>query len=346
MTEKFLAGMVALSLGLLPASPVFAAKKRASRTRYKTPITHPVILWARTLSASDDIEQKKVAAFKLSQYSQPIYQEEAITSLTNCMKGDNAHLKVLCAKAMGKAGNQSRAESIRKVLLEVYKNDPTLRDTLVRTFTVRKDGSKSVQDALLETLQASTNSQEALALLNYFQQSGEGLRGDTFIEVFKRFSDDKVRRAAVKVLAEHASGEPQVVDLLAVCAESMNTPLALNCLAGLQLQARKDSTRTWAALEKTLESSDPDVLLATLDVINVLPENPNPKIAKRLIEIIAETDDTDILDKSVLALGVAGDHTQPIVDTLFSLMSKSDTEEGTKIHVALVMGRQADLFPD
>ena len=88
------------------------------------------------------------------------------------------------------------------------------------------------------------------------------------------------------------------------------------------------------------------MLLATLDVINVLPENPNPKIAKRLIEIIAETDDTDILDKSVLALGVAGDHTQPIVDTLFSLMSKSDTEEGTKIHVALVMGRQADLFPD
>jgi hypothetical protein len=335
-----------LLIGSLFFSPTVDAAKKKARRRPLKPVTHPVILWSRTLSETTDAEQKKVAAFKLSQYSQPIYQDSVISTLLSCMKDPDVSIRILCAKAMGRAGNQSKKGSIRSALVETYKNDPSLRETLVRTFIAREENSKEVQDLLVETLKQSTESHEMLVLLSYFYECGENVRPDVFVDVFNKTSDERVKRWAIKVLGEQGNGEPQVVELLATCAESKDTPLALNCLSGLQLQSRKDSVRTWAALEKTIESSDPDMLVATLDVLNVLPENANPKITQRLIEIIGETDDGELIDKAVLGLGVSGDHSQAAVETLHKLLKDPESEESTKIHAALVLGKQAGQLPE
>ncbi|NDG28024.1 MAG: hypothetical protein EB120_12740 [Proteobacteria bacterium] len=346
MTQSYrnvlVAGLVLFTLCL---SSTGLAAKRKSRRRPLKPVTHPVILWSRTLSETTDPEQKKIAAFKLSQYSQPIYQDSVISTLISCMKDSDVQIRVLCAKAMGRAGNQSKKSFIRSALIETYKNDPSLRETLVRTFIARGEDAKEVQDLLLGTLKESTDSHEMLVILSYFYECGENVGPDAFIAVFNKTSDERVKRWAIKVLGENGNGEAQVVELLAQCAESKDTPLALNCLSGLQLQARKDSVRTWAALEKTIESSDPDMLVATLDVLNVLPENSNSKITTRLIEIIGETDDGDLIDKAILGLGVSGDHSEAVVDTLYKLLKESNTEESTKIHAALVLGKQAVSVP-
>lgn len=325
--------------------PAEARKKRAQR-RYKNPITHPVVLWSTTLSETSDPDEKKVAAFKLSQYSQPIYQDSVITTLIGCLKDSDVQIRILCAKAMGKAGNQSRRPAIRAALIEAFNSDPSLRETLVRTFMTREDSSKEVQDLLLTTLEKSTDSHETLALLAYFYELGGNLPSAPFISLFNRSSNDKVRRWSTKVLAEHSDGEPAVVELLATCAESKDTPLALTCLSGLQLQSRKDSVRTWAALEKTMESSDPDMLMATLDVINALPERPSSLITKRLIELMAETDDLELIDKAILALGVAGDQSETVIDTLQKVLKDKESQESTKIHAALVLGKQASQSPE
>ncbi|NBX75941.1 MAG: HEAT repeat domain-containing protein [Proteobacteria bacterium] len=322
-----------------------ASKKRARRKNLK-PITHPVVLWSRTLAETEDPEQKKVAAFKLSQYSQPIYQDSVISTLLNCLKDPDEQIRILCAKAMGRAGNQSKKSSIRSALLETFKSDPSLRETLVRTFTTRADDSKEVQGALLEALNKSSDAHETLALLTYFYECGEGVRPDPFVAVFNKSDNERIKRWAIKVLAEHGSGENAVVELLASCAESQDTPLALTCLSGLQSQSRKDSSRTWAALEKTIESSDPDMLIATIDVLNVLPERVNSPMTKRLIEIIAETDDGELVDKAVLALGVCGDESQGLVETLQRLLGDTKQPESTKIHAALVLGKQAGMYAD
>lgn len=331
---------------VLSVSAEGAKKNRPKKRRNLKPITHPVILWSRTLSETEDPEQKKVAAFKLSQYSQPIYQDSVISTLLTCLKDPDEKIRILCAKAMGNAGNQSKRGLIRGALLETFKADPTLRESLVRTFTTRNDDSKEVQSALLDALSKSSDAHETLALLTYFYECGEGVRPDAFVEVFNKSDNERIKRWAIKVLAEHGSGENSVVELLATCAESQDTPLALTCLSGLQNQSRRDSSRTWAALEKTIESSDPDMLMATIDVLNVLPERINSPMTKRLIEIIGETDDGDLVDKAVLALGVCGDRSQGLVDTLKNLLSDSKQPESTKIHAALVLGKQAGLFAD
>src|SRR5690606_34295995 len=69
-------------------------KKRARR--YYPPVTHPVVLWARTLKTSTDIEARKVAAFKLSAYTQPIFQEEVVSALLDCIGDEDIKIRVWC----------------------------------------------------------------------------------------------------------------------------------------------------------------------------------------------------------------------------------------------------------
>lgn len=345
LTFLFLSSLALACLLVSPTESWAGSKKRA-RKKYLKPITHPVILWSRTLSETQDPEQRKIAAYKLSQYSQPIYQESVISVLISCLKDTDVHIRVLCAKAMGRAGNQSKKSSLRTALIAAFKEDPSLRETLTRTFIRRGDNSKEVTDLLLETLSKSTDTHETLTLLSYFYELGESIEPDTFIQVFNKSDNDKVKRWAIKVLAEHGNGEPTVIDALATCAESKDTPLALTCLSGLQSQSRKDSARTWSALEKTLESSDPDMLIATLDVLNVLPERVNSPMAKRLIEIISEADEGELIDKAVLGLGVCGDQSLAVVETLQRLLTDKSSQESTRIHAALVLGKQASLQPE
>lgn len=325
------------------------AKKTKQRKRryYGPPPTHPVLLWARTLSQSEDREQRKVAAFKFSQYSQPIFQNEAVNSLLKCLKDTDFEIKVLCTKAMGRAGNKSHAESIRTALVDLLKADPAVRNTVVRAFITRGDETPMVQEILLDSLKNTKDHEEQLAHLKYFEAhgSGSGKFTDTLISIYKSSDNTKVKSAIVSALSTRSSAQDGVIELLAQCVESSETPLVLNCLAGLQQQAKTDA-RAWAAVEKTIQSDDSDVLLATLDVLTALPESKNPKIAGRLVEIISDVEEDDTLEKAVLSLGVCGDHSQLIVDTLHGLLEKKTSPEGIRVAAALVLGKQADLFPE
>lgn len=333
--------LIGLYVSMVGSDPAFA--RRRHRVSYAN-VTHPVVLWSRTLSESTDLEQRKVAAFKLSQYTQTLYQDEVTNTLTKCIKDPDTHIKVLCAKAMGRAGNQSRHAEIRKTLLDVYKNDASLRNTLVRTFITRKENSREVHDQLLDSLKKSTDQEEQVVLLTYFELYGMPSDTDSLIEVYKQSTNAKIQRSAVKVISERAQGQEHVVSLLAACSESKDTPLALTCLSGLRQQAKTDS-KAWMAVEKVVESSDPDVLMAALDVVQVLPSSPNAKISKRLVELVTGTEDPELLDRSVHALGVCGDHSEPVVDALLQLMDKK-SDEGTRISAALVLGKQGTSFAD
>jgi len=326
-----------------------AKKKRKSsgqRTkRYTGP--HPVVLWSKTVAESSDQEQRKVAAFKLSQYSQTIYQESIVNVLIKCMKDPDHQIKVLCAKAMQRAGNAGQADWVRKAMMETYNSDPTLRNTLVRAFTIRKDNKDSVHDTFLKTLKNTDDDEERLVLLGYFEEVGTGNQkfADALVDLYKKTGNPKVQRAVVEALATRAQGQDAVADLMATCAVSKDTPLALNCLSGLQSQARKDP-RVWPAVQKTVESSDPDVLMATLDVINAMPESPKKEISTRLVEILEDFEDSEIQEKAVLALGVAGDHSEPVVKALQKTLDDNSMDEGVRIAAALVMGKQAESFPE
>jgi hypothetical protein len=116
-------------------------------------------------------------------------------------------------------------------------------------------------------------------------------------------------------------------------------------LAGLQVQAKKDA-KTLLAVEKTIESTDPDVILASLELIQSLPESPNPKISERLIELIESASDTDVLEKSVLALGVCGDFSEETVKALQKSLEKKELDEGIRISAALSLGKQAGKFSE
>lgn len=338
----YLGGLVTVSLLVMAVNPDLAFARKRKRNPYSK-VTHPVILWSRTLSESQDLEQRKIAAFKLSQYTQPIFQEEATNILIKCIKDPDTHIKVLCTKAMGRAGNQSRVVEIRKALIDVYKSEPSMRSTLVRTFLTRKENSRDVHDLLLDYLKKTTDQDELLVLISYFELYGLPSDTDTFVDLYKENSNPKIQRSAVKVISEKAQGQESVVSLLALCSESKDTPLALTCLSGLRQQAKTDS-KTWFAVEKVIESSDPDVLMAALEVIQVLPANANPKISKRLVELVTSSDDPEVLDRTVHAIGVCGDQSEPVVDALLSLMEKK-TDEGTRISTALVLGKQAVNFP-
>jgi hypothetical protein len=324
-----------------------ALAKKRKRRHYGPSPTHPVLLWARTLSESKDREERKVAAFKLSQYSQPIFQDEAIKALIKCTKDTDVELKVLCTKAMGKAGTKSNSESIRKVLVERYQDDPSLRNTIVRTLIVRQDNTTAIHDTLLDSAKKSTNTDELLALLIYFEIYGSG--SDKFVDVlsdiYKRNEDIKVKRSVVKALGDRAHGQDGVIAIFSQCAETKDTPLLLTCLSGLQQQGKTDA-RTWTALEKTVASEDPDVLMAALDVINVLPEKTNVNISDRLVQIATGSEDPDLQEKAVLALGVCGDQSKPVVDLLQKLLTKKDSDEGLRVAAALILGRQAGAAPE
>lgn len=323
------------------------AKRRKKARRYGPPPTHPVVLWARTLSESTDREQRKIAAFKLSQYSQPIFQYEVIHTIEKCMKDQDIELRALCVKAMGRAGTQASSDSIRQALLERYKADPTIRNTVVRTFIVREDRSNAVQDTLLDALKNSKDEDETLVLLKYFESYGSGSEPftETLVGVYRKNDNDKIKSAVVTALSARARGQDPVIALFAECTESHNTPLVLDCLAGLQQQGKRDP-RTWTAIEKTMQSDDPDVLMASLDVINSLPETQNAKVSARLIELVDKTDDDDLQEKIVLALGVCGDGSEATVGILQRLLQEKSTDDGVRTAAALTLGKQGDQFPD
>jgi len=320
-------------------------RRRAPQKRYTGP--HPVVLWSRTLSESEDQEQRKVAAFKLSQYSQTIYQESIINTLIKCMKDTDTQIKVLCAKAMQRAGNAGQAEWVRKAMLETYNSDPSLRNTLVRAFIVRKDGTDKPHDTFLKALKNSSDPEEQVVLLSYFEECGNGSGKfvDTLVDMYNKNDNTKTQRAVVEALATKAQGQDAVAGLMIACSTSKDTPLALTCLSGLQSQAKKDP-KAWPAIQKTIESSDPDVLMATLDVISALPETPKKEISTRLVEIIDDFEDSEIQEKAVLALGVCGDHSEPVVKMLQKTLDDTGLDEAVRIAAALVMGKQAESFPE
>ncbi len=330
-------------LCVLFSSPSLAKKKH--RKRHLTPITNPLVLWARTLTGSTDAEEKKRAAFKFSQYTQTIYQEEAIRALLDCLKEQDITLRVLCTKALGKAGSAGRNESIRKALLETFKNDPVLKMAITNTFIKRKDLSKETHDTLLASLKNEGDSEVLISLLSYFEQFGQAGDMDAVIEVYQKSKNVRVRRGAIKTLSERSQGQDAVVDILAGCSLDKDTPLALNCLSGLQAQARSNP-KAITAVEKTIMTGDPDVLLSTMDVINVFPEQPSPTLSKRLIEIIEGSEDPELTEKAVLSLGVVGNQSEALIATLTKTLKNPSLSEGIHIASALVLGKQAVFFPD
>ncbi len=264
------------------------------------------------------------------------------------MKDTDVQIKVLCAKAMSRAGNAGQGEWVRKAMLDTYSNDPSLRNTLVRAFTVRKDGANpNVHDTFLKSLKNTSDAEEQLALLAYFEECGSGNQKfvDAMTELYQKSDNIKIQRAVIEALATKGQGQESVGNLMATCAVSKDTPLALNCLSGLQSQARRDP-RAWPAVQKTIESSDPDVLMATLDVINAMPETPKKEISSRLVEIVEDTEDSEIQERAVLALGVCGDHSEPIVKVLRKTLDDDGVDESVRIASALVIGKQAESFPE
>lgn len=334
MTNKLFLCLTILLIFSLPCNA------KSKRKRYSTPITHPILLWARTLSGSTDAEEKKRAAFKLSQYTQNIYQEEAIKALMDCLKETDITLRVLCTKALGRAGTAAKNEQIRKTLIETYKNDPVLKNAIINTLIKRKDISKETHDFLLNTLKNANEAEEIQGLLSYFEQFGLASDTETLVSTYKKNENPRVRRAAIKAMTEKSQGQEEVVEILSLCALDKDTPLSLNCLSGLQAQA-KNSPKAISSVEKTIQSSDPDVLLATLDVINALPTQKNEVISKRLVEIITTTEDADVNEKAVLSLGVVGDHSEAVTTALISSLKNKSVSEGIQIAAALVLGKQA-----
>ncbi len=321
-----------------------ARRKRA----YRGPLpTHPVILWSRTIDESKDAEARKVAAFKLSQFSQPIFQTKVVSTLITCTTDSDVQIKVLCTKALGGVRSASQEEKVREVLMSQYGAESVLKNTIVRVFISRKDVHPSVQKLLLDSLFKTEDTEETLVLLSYFQSfdAPNAELADRLVDLYEKRSNIKVRRAIVRVLDAKAKGQDKVIELLAKCAQERDTPLALVCLGGLQTQAKKDE-RAWAAVQKTILSSDPDVLLATLDVINALPETKNPVVSHRLVELIEDAEDPDVQEKAVLALGVCGDQSEETVKMLQKVFKNDQSEEATRIAAALTLGKQAALLPD
>ena len=302
-----------------------------------------MVLWARTLNESTDRAQRRVAAYKLSQYSVNLVNSQVVDAVVKCSEDPDVEIKILCTKALAHSGSNANQEAVRKVLLERYKKDPVLKDTVVRAFIVRKDASPSVQDAFIDEMKKnSTSLDHRLILLTYFEQFGVGSSNlmDKLVDQFQKDENIRLRRAIAKVLAARAQGQDSVVGLFAQCSEAKDTPLALNCLDGLRLQGKKDS-RVWGAVEKAIQSTDNDMMMATLDVINSLPEAPNATISARLVEVMKDTEDPDIQEKAALALGVAGDHSEIIVNSLLKFIDDKETDDSVRIASVLVLGRQA-----
>ncbi len=338
--------LVALTF-LFPAQEASARRRRGGKRVKQTPVTHPMILWSRTVSESKDLEQRRVAAYKLSQYSQRIFPSGVVTTLIACVKDSDVQIKVFCTKAMGNAGTSAHSDSIRAALLDRFHNDAMLRNTVVRAFVARKDSGPEVQEEFLNALKNADKEEDRLALLGYFEQFGipSDKLVDDLAKTFAKNEDSKTRRAIVRVLSEKGRGQAQLVELLASCAASKDTPLILMCLSALQSQAKNDK-RSWEAAEKSIVSDDPDVLMASLDLMNVLPETTNTKISSRLLDIISNTDDPEIQEKAILSLGATGDRSEVIVKTLMKILEEASYDESIQIAAGLSLGQQATAFPE
>ena len=186
---------------------------------------------------------------------------------------------------------------------------------------------------------------EVLPALEYFERFGNSKTIEPLVALYGKTDNVKIKRGVVKAISEHGQGQDSVISLLSDCVDSRDTTLVLNCLSALQIQAKKDS-KTLLAVEKTLQSSDPDVILATLELIQSLPESPNEKISTRLIELIEENSDTDVLEKSILALGVCGDYSETAVKTLQKSLEKKELDEAIRVSAALSLGKQSGKFPE
>ena len=303
--------------------------------------TAPVILWARTLATSTDHEQRQKAAFKLSQYSQPISQDGIISTLIGCLRDPNPTLRALCAKAMRKAGlkNKKQAENVRQALLAAFGEDPTLTIPITRTWTARGDDSPPVYTTLLNVLEGVKDEKTAAALLEYFEKFGQGdARFVTaVVEVFNRFSDPMIARRAAQALANRAQGQDIVVTTLLKCLKQSDTVLTLTCLGGLEQQGKKDA-RVASAVEETLKSSDPDVLLASLEIIGALPPSRSPLLTERLLEILQNTDDPDLEEKAILALEISGDGRNAVAVELRNKLRDIDSPQSARVAAALALG--------
>lgn len=346
MNNKLIATLLVTVMIFLAPASAEARKKNKTRRRTGPPPTHPMMLWARTLNESTDRAQRRVAAYKLSQYSVNIVSSQVVDAVVKCSEDPDVEIKILCTKALAHSGSNANQEAIRKVLLTRYK-DPALKDTVVRAFIARKDASPAVQDAFVDELKKEPSLDHKLILLTYFEQFGVGTSGlmDKLVEAFQKDENIRLRRSIAKVLAARAQGQDSVVGLFAQCSEAKDTPLALICLDGLRLQGKKD-VRVWAAVEKAIQSSDTDMMMATLDLINSLPEAPNASISARLVEVMKDTEDPDIQEKAALALGVAGDHSETIVNTLLKYIDDKETDDSVRIASVLVLGRQAVMISE
>jgi hypothetical protein len=329
---------------LLICEPVLAKKKK--RRSSGPPLTHPVVLWSRILSENKDFDERKKAAFKLSKYSQPIFQIEVINTLLKCADETNIDIKVLCTIALSNANKAIYQETIQKKLIDIYQKNPELKNTIVKVFINRKDNSPKVHDFLLDNFKEDATSDELLTQLRYFELFGNGSDKlvDVLSNIYNKKDNLKVKTSIVKVLGERGKGQAQVIELLSQCCDSKDTPLQLTCLSSLQSQAKKDP-KVWLVVTKTIQSADSDVLLATLELIHSLPPTPNPKIALRLDDIIKSVDDSDVQEKAILALGICGDKNPDMVQHLIKILKDKSAPEASRVASALVVGNQspADL---
>lgn len=329
------------------AEPSVASSKKKRKKRYLPPVTHPVLLWARTISKSEDMAERKKAAFKLSAYTQPISHEEVVKTLLTCSKDSDVEIKVFCTKALRKAGLRSHSERVRNELIQLYRKDESLRPTIIGTLVARQEADPEVHDLLLESVKEMKATEDLLDLLQYFEKFGSG--SDGFVaalsSVYEKTESSKVKRAIVKAIGTRGRGQDSVIALLSQCSQSKDTPLALNCLASLQAQGPKDK-RAVSAVESTVESDDPDVLDASFDLLGAMPESPNTKITSRLLALVEDLEDPQLLEKAVLALGIVGTHTEEVVAALQKALEHKDSDEPVRVAAALVLGKQTELFPE
>lgn len=319
-----------------------------SRHRSRGPLpAHPTALWAKTISESKDQAARLQAAFKFSRYSQPIYQEPHVRALISCTSDPVLEMRVYCVMALAKANQQKHTEIVREALLARFKKDPALRGTITRALRTREDNSPEVLETLMAALGKTQSPDEINALLDYFHSLGEGT--DSFVQslvtVYRNNKDSKIRRDVIKTLAERAQGQDAVVALFSECATDSHTPLALLCLSGLQTQAKNDK-RALQAVEKAIHSDDPDMVLASLEVIQSMPETRHPEISSRLLQLIRDSEDSELQEKAIVALGASGDQSQKVVEELIEILSGKSNGENVRIASALALGKQGPLHAD
>ena len=108
---------------MILVNPLFlsdAIARKKSRKPKGPPTTHPMILWSKTLSESTNLEERRVNAYKLSQYSQPIFQDAVVETLTKCTQDSDLRIRVLCTKALGNASQQKRTCVLQRFAIGLF----------------------------------------------------------------------------------------------------------------------------------------------------------------------------------------------------------------------------------